>query len=334
MEKLKPLFRSRPKDNREFVVIGQEPDGFELFIHKRVVARLAYFLRQTVPNEAIGLLAGRPGIDGRGEYIVITGAIRARDDEVNATPGRVHIDTVNQQALRRQLEIKEPIAEPIGWWHTHPRGPDTFSSEDFREQATWPESYHVGVLISGRSERPILTVYRGPTASLLGGHTLPDNNPTIHYCVPKQRIVPQRDKKVYTHLQPRVVTALILGWFLSFVVAAVAFTLINQHIHSSDVSGVMTINTVADPLIPVSCFPRDGPAPLAVTCEVLTLSALVDLQWKVEEGVILNGASTSHVYRSPGEYDISLIGTGPEGRSTTFRILRIHVESMDSESQR
>jgi proteasome lid subunit RPN8/RPN11 len=329
METQKPLFRSRPSNNRDFVVLGQEADGFEVFIHKRAIAKLAYFLRETAPNEAFGLLAGRPGIDGRGEYAVITGAIRARDGEVKATPGRVHVNTVNQQALRRQLEIKEPIAEPVGWWHTHPHGPGAYSSEDFREQATWPESYHVGVLISGRSERPMLTVYRGPTASLVGGHALPNNNPPIHYHVTKPRRTPQEDKKVYMRLHPGVVTALILGWFLPLVVGVVAFTLINQHVHSSDVP---IINPIADPVIPVACSPRSGPSPLTVACEALTLSSFVDLQWRLEEGVILSGSSTSHVYQSPGEYDISLIGTGPEGQPITFRILRIRVEDMDSQT--
>ena len=59
-----------------------------------------------------------------------------------------------------------PDAVLLGWVHSHVRCGVTFSSTDRATQATWRESYSLGIVVDPWHPRE-LTVYRGPKAEAL-----------------------------------------------------------------------------------------------------------------------------------------------------------------------
>lgn len=160
-----PLVRPRPSENDNFVPFSAEGDGFSVYVHREVLEYIERESRHAAPNETIGLLAGRVCRDpAHGPYTLIMAADSARTDEVEASPGHVHISASGNASVRHRLEETHPDREVVGWYHSHPRYPARFSQVDNAEQSTWNDPNHVGIVFSGTGEPDPFGVYRGPEA--------------------------------------------------------------------------------------------------------------------------------------------------------------------------
>lgn len=316
-----PLMRARPSDQRDFLRFGPGRAGFEAFLHVRAAAQLAAHLRQTEPDEAIGLLAGRPGRDERGPYTIITAAMRARDGEVEASPSRVRLTAEHQRLLRRRLASKESIAEPVGWWHTHPHGPRGYSSVDLREQATWTDVHHVGLLVLGYSDPPVLRAYHGPEAS-----PLPQRHAVQEARLERGPIAVERPQRLIIRRQPapkaraELAVMYLLSWIALLVAMAVGFALLDLRLQRLHGSGAVLATPTAGRLATVKCGPIEGSAPLIVTCEAWASRAFVETLWEFEEGLALSGPAAKYPYLAPGEYTVSLIGIEPDGDLVRYEL--------------
>ena len=160
-------FISRPARDEKFIVFMSEHDGFAAFIHQDVRDDIFHEVHKAMPNETIGLLAGRVMRDEHGPYTLVLSAECARHDEVEATPSHVRISAAGHAQVRSRLESSAYGLDIIGWYHSHPRFPARFSPVDKTEQSTWRDPNHLGVVISGNDMREPIGVYRGPEAALL-----------------------------------------------------------------------------------------------------------------------------------------------------------------------
>jgi len=170
------LVQPRPHGNPGYTVYGGLAEAPAVYIHRRVLAQLRTGALEAAPNETIGVLLGRPCRDERGTYVIVEAAVTARPDEYQGTPGAVRISAAGRNALNRRAGRRYPVLEVIGWWHSHPHGAPRYSGVDLDEQATYPQPYHVGVVVAAQryetepSERRAvdpLGVYVGPGANRL-----------------------------------------------------------------------------------------------------------------------------------------------------------------------
>jgi proteasome lid subunit RPN8/RPN11 len=160
-------FITRPKQDETFIVFASENDGFEVLLHQNVQETIRREALEAVPNETIGLLAGRVVRDERGPYTLVLAATGARPNEVEATPSHVRISASGHAQVRSRLESFAHGLDIIGWYHSHPRFPARFSPVDITEQSTWRDPNHVGIVISGIDRNEPLGVYRGPKSNLM-----------------------------------------------------------------------------------------------------------------------------------------------------------------------
>jgi proteasome lid subunit RPN8/RPN11 len=164
------LERPRPASDKSFKRYGADRDGFEVYINTQVLEELLRETRDAAANgenETIGLLAGRVCHDATGHYTLVQAAAGANEDEIDASPGHVSISGEGNARVRRRLEANHPTLEMVGWYHSHPTQAAQFSREDSREQATWSDSNHIGIVVSGRDDIEPFGVYRGPRATRL-----------------------------------------------------------------------------------------------------------------------------------------------------------------------
>lgn len=161
------LFVARPAGDANFVAFASRRDGFEAYVHQRVLDAISREAAGAAPNETIGLLAGRVRRDEKGPYTLVLAAEGARADELKASPSHVHISAGGHSRVRRRLEESAHGLDIIGWYHSHPRFTPRFSSVDLTEQSTWADPNHIGIVISGLKQEKAFGVYRGPKATLL-----------------------------------------------------------------------------------------------------------------------------------------------------------------------
>ena len=171
------LVQPRPRRNPSYVRYGDQLASPEVFIHVRVIEDLRRETLAAMPHETIGALLGRPCRDDYGIYVVVENVMTAAPDEHEGTPGAVRISGDGRASMHRRAAQRHPTLEPVGWWHSHPRGAPRYSSVDRDEQATYPRLHHVGIVVAaelfdegppygGRSPDP-LGVYVGPSSALL-----------------------------------------------------------------------------------------------------------------------------------------------------------------------
>lgn len=160
-------FVSRPVNRKDFLAFASERDGFETLIHSDVKEAISKKAQKALPNETIGLLAGRVLRDERGPYTLVLAAKGARLDEIEATPSHVRISANGHAQVRCRLEESAYGLDLIGWYHSHPTFPARFSPVDITEQSTWRDPNHIGIVISGNDRVTPFGVYRGPEALLL-----------------------------------------------------------------------------------------------------------------------------------------------------------------------
>lgn len=103
--------------------------------------------------------------------------------------------------------------------------------------------------------------------------------------------------------------------------------------------GVLVINSVPTPVADFSISPASGVAPLEVNFTDLSEGVVNSLQWDFGDGTTDPYPEASHLYETPGAYDITLTVIGPGGSDTkvvnsgvivnspsdTVRIADIHV---------
>lgn len=162
------LVRPRPDDSGSFVAFAADGESFRAYVHRDALAFIATAAGEAAPDETIGLLAGRVCYDPQtGPYTVVMCADVARAGELDANPGYVHISAEGHASVRRRLETHNHDREVVGWFHSHPTYLARFSPVDEREQATWTDPNHLGIVFSGTESQEPFGVYRGPDSVLL-----------------------------------------------------------------------------------------------------------------------------------------------------------------------
>ncbi len=139
-------------------------DGFEVAVPEQIVARMLALGRRAKPLEWYGLLVGSVCRDTHGTHVVVLGVVP--DPDARAERSYVTSTVASEFQLRTNARVLYPEAVPIGWTHGHVGHGARYSGQDRRNQATWPQSYAVGIVVDPWSS-PEMAVYRGPTSELL-----------------------------------------------------------------------------------------------------------------------------------------------------------------------
>lgn len=162
------LLHPRPQDNTSFERWIGADDNFIVYVHVDVLDFIRSEASRAMPNETIGLLAGRVCEDPQtGPYTIIMAAENARDGEFEASPAHVRLRGPGQTYVRRRLEDAHPDREIVGWYHTHPGYPPVFSNVDMQEQRTWTDRNHIGIVYSTSDHNEPFGVYRSSDANRL-----------------------------------------------------------------------------------------------------------------------------------------------------------------------
>ena len=120
--------------------------------------------RKAFPMETGGLLSGRILRDSGGQYVLVSGFVRA-----GPSAGRSAAFEISPQAtanLREESHRAYPTADVVGWWHSH-LGPSSYSQTDLNTQTIFTQPESVGLLVFAKGE-PWAAAYMGPEARRLG----------------------------------------------------------------------------------------------------------------------------------------------------------------------
>ncbi len=176
------LLRPRPQDDGPFERWVDDDNRFFVYLHVDVLDFIRNEAARAMPNETIGLLAGRVCEDPKtGPYTMIVAAENARPQEFEASRAHVRLRGPGQAHVRRRLEDAHPDREIVGWYHTHPGYPSQFSSVDLNEQKNWSDRNHIGIVYS-TTDQEEFGVYRGSDAIRL--------NPVDPKLIPPPRPLP------------------------------------------------------------------------------------------------------------------------------------------------
>jgi len=118
---------------------------------------------QARPRETGGLLAGRVLRDAGGQYLVVSGFVEAEPGSGNRAA--FYISPEATAGLREKSSRTYPMADVVGWWHSHPR-PSSFSQTDLSTQSIWKQPTSLGLLVFAAGE-PWAAAYVGPQAKKL-----------------------------------------------------------------------------------------------------------------------------------------------------------------------
>jgi proteasome lid subunit RPN8/RPN11 len=137
--------------------------NYDAFVKIAALEAIAGRARRAAPNEMIGHLLGRPFRDARGFYAVVTEAVVAE----SARCGPVTVETTldDERELAGSLQADHPLAERLGWFHSHPFFMPYYSPTDLENQRFWGESYQLGLLAClERTGGVSIFAFRGPEA--------------------------------------------------------------------------------------------------------------------------------------------------------------------------
>lgn len=151
--------RSRTTGIDPFLVFTAS-SGFTVYIPNSVVQRAMAIAERASPREFIGLCAGHVFQDHAGQYVIIQGIVP--DTSAEASPGRVQTTSDSEYATRKLLAVLYPDCLPLGWCHSHLGIGAFFSAVDQKNQATWRQPYHLGIVVDPM--RRELAIFRGPEA--------------------------------------------------------------------------------------------------------------------------------------------------------------------------
>lgn len=135
---------------------------------------------RALPKETGGLLSGRTLRDSQGDYVLVSGFVRAGPGAGRSAA--FEISPQETARLREEAYRCDPTGDVVGWWHSHPR-PSGYSQTDLNTQAIFTQPDSVGLLVFAQGE-PWLTAYMGPKARRLDyqaamrapGHAHPTGN--------------------------------------------------------------------------------------------------------------------------------------------------------------
>lgn len=141
-------------------------DGRRAFVARRVVREVEQLERRHRPDETAGLLFGRFFTDGEHDCVIVTDLVTPEPGEVVGTSSTVTITARGAEQMPVRARLRTPLADPVGWFHTHPRFEAFFSRTDEAEQQAWREPGSVGLVLSGlpAAARPYC-VFVGPEAA-------------------------------------------------------------------------------------------------------------------------------------------------------------------------
>ncbi|WP_170977274.1 desampylase [Halorussus salinisoli] len=122
------------------------PDAPAIVLPESVREEILAQAREGAPEEVCGVLAGTRGDETTDHRV----EVRHPAENVAETPRtRYEIDA------REQLELMETVEESgrdvVGFYHSHPQGPDAPSATD-AAQATWPDRSYVIASLAGDGE--------------------------------------------------------------------------------------------------------------------------------------------------------------------------------------
>ena len=157
----------RPRPGSEEWCRHVTVDDRSVLVHDTALLTMRATERRHAPDETGGLLLGRVFRDGEGPYVLVTSAVPPRAGEVDGTRSTIRITASGSDAMGKRGQSRDPAADVVGWFHTHPEYPAYFSSVDEEEQAHWPFALAVGLVISGLRAPGApdeYAVYVGPTS--------------------------------------------------------------------------------------------------------------------------------------------------------------------------
>ncbi|WP_445147767.1 Mov34/MPN/PAD-1 family protein [Baekduia sp. Peel2402] len=146
--------------------VWRTADGRSAIVAEGVVAVIRAVERDESPQETGGILFGRGFRDWAGEYVLVTHAERPHRGEVLGTVSTVAITAEGAAAMGRRAQQAQPVADVVGWYHTHPSYAAYFSDVDRAEQRRWPSPLAIGLVMSGRDDaEPRYSVFVGPESA-------------------------------------------------------------------------------------------------------------------------------------------------------------------------
>jgi len=139
----------RPRPGPPLAVVGEvgTPAGEpEIFLHLEAIETIVDSLPGQAHLEVGGLLVGRECEDDAGIYLLIAGAVPARQAESTSVSITFTHQTWNQ--LSTEKASRYPDQAIVGWYHTHP-GLGVFLSERdlFIHRNFFADTSHVAVVV-------------------------------------------------------------------------------------------------------------------------------------------------------------------------------------------
>ncbi len=306
-------------DRRNFeglTQFGPDDDGFMVFVTPSAVIALYEGTRQQVPLEAFGLLMGRVYEDKRGSFTIVSGVVYARG--LKSGFNHVQLSHLEMHKLRQEATRIHPAADLVGWTHSH-RDLSGYSSIDFREQKTWTEDYHVGILtfmdcIMGARENPWAVVYRGPLSRQLplvvDATPLPKEIDKSSSPTPSGQEVHVSSstgkKRLHQSLseRPWYIRGIVSLFLICLIVGAVALGVVLGNFISFRLQ--LTHPMFLSTNLLWDCDQQKGKAPLKVTCTGPVGPDVKGWVWDFGDGTKVQKSMVTHIYQKPGMYKIRL----------------------------
>jgi proteasome lid subunit RPN8/RPN11 len=159
-----PAYRPRPIAMADYHKFSN--GGYDALVAVSVLEAIADKTRQAAPNEMIGYLVGRPFRDAKGSYAIVAEAIFAESARCGLTTAETTLH--DERELLATLLADYPLAERLGWFHSHPFFMPAYSPTDLENQRFWSESYQLGLLAClDRAGNVSIFAFRGPESEAL-----------------------------------------------------------------------------------------------------------------------------------------------------------------------
>ncbi|HEY7327866.1 MAG TPA: Mov34/MPN/PAD-1 family protein [Gemmataceae bacterium] len=177
-----PTYRPRPDTMPGYHKFTK--GTYDAFVAHSALEAIAWRAREAAPDEMIGHLVGRPFRDAKGSYAVVTEAIVA--ESARCGPATVQTSFDDETGLLDTLLANHPLAERLGWFHSHPFPMAKYSATDRENQRFWSEPYQLGLLAYFDRDKSVSIIgFRGPESEAIhppytaSGNACPNHVPTF-----------------------------------------------------------------------------------------------------------------------------------------------------------
>lgn len=160
-------FRHPPvRGDWQLFVTRPDPESgavHEVYISPRVTDRMREQEYLARPRETMGLLVGRTFDGPSGQTHTRVTDLVAPDASIpiESNPVGVEASASSMVLLESLVEDLHPVADRVGWWHSHPAMPAFFSPRDCRQQEGRGE-FGIGIVIGGqKNATPRFRVFVG-----------------------------------------------------------------------------------------------------------------------------------------------------------------------------